>query len=114
MLIEFSCSNHKSIKDKITFSALASKDTSHSDCLLSFEKFKFDKYKITFLSKATFPVISNPIDKKLFFYNRYINKAVESVRDLVNKKDKKGGKKGKNQKETKMNIVIIVKMISKD
>lgn len=38
MLIEFSCSNHKSIKDKITFSALASKDTSHSDCLLSFEK----------------------------------------------------------------------------
>ena len=43
MLIEFSCSNHKSIKDKITFSALASKDTSHSDCLLSFEKFKFDR-----------------------------------------------------------------------
>ncbi len=66
-----------------------------------FEKFKFDKYKITFLSKATFPVISNPIDKKLFFYNRYINKVVESVRDLVNKKDKKGGKKGKNQKEEK-------------
>ena len=66
-----------------------------------FEKFKLDKYKITFLSKATFPVISNPIDKKLFFYNRYINKVVESVRDLVNKKDKKGGKKGKNQKEEK-------------
>ena len=43
MLIEFSCSNHKSIKDKITFSALASKDTSHSDCLLGFEKYKFDR-----------------------------------------------------------------------
>ena len=66
-----------------------------------FEKFKFNQYIITYLSRATFPVISNPIDKKLFFYNRYINKVIESIRELANKKDKKGGaKKGKKGEKT--------------
>ena len=31
MLLEFSCSNHKSIRDKIIFSTLAGKDTSHEE-----------------------------------------------------------------------------------
>lgn len=40
MLLEFSCSNHKSIKDEVKFSALASNDTEHQDQLLTFEKKK--------------------------------------------------------------------------
>ena len=31
MLLEFTCSNHKSIREKIIFSALAGKDTSHEE-----------------------------------------------------------------------------------
>lgn len=38
MLLEFSCSNHKSIKDEVKFSALASNDTEHQDQLLTFDK----------------------------------------------------------------------------
>ena len=34
MLLEFICSNHKSISDKIVFSALAGTDTAHSEKLL--------------------------------------------------------------------------------
>lgn len=40
MLLEFSCSNHKSIKEEITFSALASNDTEHQEQILTFEKNK--------------------------------------------------------------------------
>ncbi len=40
MLLEFSCANHKSIKDKILFSTIASKDTSHEDYLKSFGRNK--------------------------------------------------------------------------
>lgn len=40
MLLEFSCANHKSIKDKILFSTIASKDKSHEDYLKSFGRNK--------------------------------------------------------------------------
>ena len=36
MLLEFSCSNHKSIKNTVTFSALAGKDTSHDENLIKY------------------------------------------------------------------------------
>ena len=36
MLLEFSCSNHKSIKDKVVFSAIASKDDTNEELLYNF------------------------------------------------------------------------------
>lgn len=36
MLLEFSCANHKSIKDKVTFSAIASSDDTYADKLKEF------------------------------------------------------------------------------
>lgn len=40
MLLQFSCANHKSIKDRITFSTIASKDTTREDELKAFDNFK--------------------------------------------------------------------------
>lgn len=38
MIIQFSCENYKSIKDKITLSTIATKDTTFQDSLLPFDK----------------------------------------------------------------------------
>lgn len=40
MLLEFSCSNHKSIKNIITFSAIASNDDTYSEYLNQFSKYR--------------------------------------------------------------------------
>lgn len=40
MLLEFSCQNYKSIKNKVTFSAIASKDDTHQDQLKKFANFE--------------------------------------------------------------------------
>lgn len=40
MLLEFSCQNYKSIKNKVVFSAIASKDDTHEEQLKSFANFK--------------------------------------------------------------------------
>ena len=65
-----------------------------------FTKFNMNELCITFLAKATFPTITNAIDKKLFSYNKYLNKVIQAIRDLGNKKVKKGkGGKGKGKEE---------------
>lgn len=43
MLLEYRCSNYKSIKDEVIFSMAASSDTEHSEKLLDFKKLKFNK-----------------------------------------------------------------------
>lgn len=43
MLLEFSCSNHKSIKDKVVFSAIASKDNTFEDRLATCRKYRISK-----------------------------------------------------------------------
>ncbi|MGN0483510.1 MAG: ATP/GTP-binding protein [Lachnospiraceae bacterium] len=43
MILEYTCENYKSIKDKITFSMLASKDNSFEELLLSFQEMKINK-----------------------------------------------------------------------
>lgn len=43
MLLQFSCSNFRSIKNRIVFSTLASKDTSLSERLIAFKSRKFTK-----------------------------------------------------------------------
>lgn len=40
MILEFSCSNHKSIKDKVTFSAIASSDDTYAETLKEFSKYR--------------------------------------------------------------------------
>lgn len=40
MILEFSCSNHKSIKDKVTFSAIASSDDTYAETLKEFAKYR--------------------------------------------------------------------------
>lgn len=40
MLLEFSCANHKSIKDKVTFSAIASNDDTFAETLKKFSKYR--------------------------------------------------------------------------
>lgn len=41
MLIQFNCSNHRSIKDSVTFSMVASSDTSLEETLISFNKKRY-------------------------------------------------------------------------
>ena len=48
MLLEFSCSNHKSIKDKITFSAIAGKDETLDDQLIYYGKYKVLKTAVIY------------------------------------------------------------------
>jgi len=48
MLLEFSCSNHKSIKDKVTFSALAGTDDTFQERLFSFGKYKILKSAVIY------------------------------------------------------------------
>lgn len=48
MLIEFKCKNHKSIKDEIVFSALATKDTFNEEYLYDFGDLKISKYSIIY------------------------------------------------------------------
>ncbi|MBQ3683701.1 MAG: ATP-binding protein [Succinimonas sp.] len=40
MLLEFSCSNHRSIREKVLFSALAGADDTHKEKLISFAKYR--------------------------------------------------------------------------
>lgn len=43
MILEYTCENHKSIKEKITFSMLASKDNSFEDLLIPFNEDRVNK-----------------------------------------------------------------------
>lgn len=48
MLLEFSCSNHKSIKNKITFSAIASSDDSNENLLFNYGSFRVLKNAVIY------------------------------------------------------------------
>lgn len=48
MLLEYKCENHKSIKNEVTFSLLASKDTFNSEYLYSFNEYKILKSSVIY------------------------------------------------------------------
>lgn len=48
MLLEFTCSNHKSIRDTIRFTAIANADTSHEESLAAFDKQKVIKAAVIY------------------------------------------------------------------
>ncbi len=70
MLLEFTCSNHKSIRDKIVFSALATSDTVHEDKLYTFGKTKVLKSAVIYGANGSGK--SNFIDAISFVRNLII------------------------------------------
>ena len=48
MLLEFSCKNHKSIKNEVLFSLLASKDTFNDEYLYDYKDLKILKSSVVY------------------------------------------------------------------
>lgn len=71
MLLEFSCSNHKSIKDKVIFSLIASKDTTNEELLYKFGTVNVLKNAVVYGANGSGK--SNLIDSMLFVKNLVIN-----------------------------------------
>lgn len=71
MLLEFSCSNHKSVKDKITFSMIAGKDNANEEALLSFDKYRILRSSVIYGANGSGK--SNFIDAILFVKNLVVN-----------------------------------------
>lgn len=71
MLLEFSCSNHKSIKDKVVFSLIASKDTTNEELLYNFGSINVLKNAVVYGANGSGK--SNLIDSMLFVKNLVIN-----------------------------------------
>ena len=65
-----------------------------------FEKFGYHDKKIVFLCNSIFPKVTCEIDNKLFESNKYINKIIQGIRDLVSKKNRKNT----GEKEIKIKI----------
>ncbi len=64
MLLEFSCSNHKSIKNKIVFSAIAGKDNTNEEYLVEYENYRILKNAVIYGANGSGK--SNFIDAVLF------------------------------------------------
>ncbi len=71
MLLEFSCSNHKSIRDKILFSALAGTDDTHKEKLINFSKYRVLRSALIYGANGSGK--SNFIDAVSFVKNLVIN-----------------------------------------
>ena len=54
MLLEFSCSNHKSIRDEVLFSMLAGKDMTHEDKTNKFAQLLFTTHETGLLNLDLF------------------------------------------------------------
>ena len=71
MLLEFSCSNHKSIKEKVLFSAIASKDETYEELLYRFGNLRVLKSAIIYGANGSGK--SNLIDAIAFVKNLVMN-----------------------------------------
>ncbi len=71
MLLEFSCSNHKSIRGKVLFSALAGKDTTNEDRILDFDGIRVLKSAVIYGANGSGK--SNFIDAISFVKNLVTN-----------------------------------------
>ena len=71
MLLEFSCSNHKSFKDKVVFSAIAGKDETNEDLLYTFGSLRVLKSAVIYGANGSGK--SNLIDAINFTKNLVIN-----------------------------------------
>ena len=71
MLLEFSCTNHKSIKDKVLFSTIAGKDTTHESSLYAYAGVRVLKTAVVYGANGSGK--SNFIDAIQFVKNLVIN-----------------------------------------
>ena len=71
MLLEFSCSDHKSIKDPVLFSTVASKDTSNEDSLYMYGSTRVLRTAVIYGANGSGK--SNFIDAIQFVKNLVIN-----------------------------------------
>ena len=71
MLLEFSCSNHKSIRDKILFSALAGTDDTHEEKLINFSKYRVLRSALIYGANGSGK--SNFVDAVSFLKNLVVN-----------------------------------------
>lgn len=87
MLLEFACSNHKSINEEIVFSALAGKDTTYMDKTMRFEPYNVLKSAVIYGANGSGK--SNFIDAISFVKNLVINSIThqpgQGVRQLPHK-----------------------------
>lgn len=77
MLLEYRCSNYKSIKDEVLFSMSASSDTEHSDKLIDFKKLKINK--ATAIYGANGSGKSSLLESCLFLTSLVSNKPSQQV-----------------------------------
>lgn len=73
MLLEFRCKNHKSIKDEVLFSLLASKDTFNSEYLYSYKDLKILKSSVVYGANGSGK--SNFIDA-IFFMKSLVTNSI--------------------------------------
>ena len=71
MLLEFSCSNHKSIKNRVVFSAIAGKDNTNEELLYTFGSVRVLKSAVIYGANGSGK--SNLIDAILFTKNLVLN-----------------------------------------
>ena len=71
MLLEFSCSNHKSIKETISFSMIAGKDNTFEDKLLQYNKYRVLRSSVVYGANGSGK--SNFIDAVAFTRNLVLN-----------------------------------------
>lgn len=71
MLLEFSCSNHKSIRDEVLFSALASRDNTHEDIIEVVDGLRVLKSAVIYGANGSGK--SNLIDAIAFVKNLVVN-----------------------------------------
>ena len=87
MLLEFSCSNHKSIKEPVVFSAIAGKDETNEELLYRFGNLRVLKSAVIYGANGSGK--SNLIDAINFTKNLVINsinhQPGESIRQIPHK-----------------------------
>jgi leucyl-tRNA synthetase len=72
-----------------------------------FEKFNLNDKKIVFLHNAKYPIISSEIDMKLFDYNKYLNKVIQSIRETASRKNRKKSNNEKNEEKKGIKIKVL-------
>ena len=72
-----------------------------------FEKYNMKEKKIEFLCNAKYPKVLLNIDMKLIDINKYLNKVIQTIREVVNKKDTKKNRKESNENNKNIKIKVL-------
>ena len=78
----------KEIKDFHIYKPEYTYGNSRLDFLLKEKESNDNDKKVEFLFKASYPKITQEIDKKLFDYNKYLNKVIQNIRETASKKNR--------------------------